>query len=203
LQARGYAGSYYAVRRQLARWRSAQLFTIFGSHSGTTMPILTERASARLVADPNLARLEAARTAVSGPADRLQDCCPEIRLAGKLAPEFAHILRDRNESAWNNWLERNWAEGVPRQLRELAEGLRNDEAAVRAVMKMEWSNGQVEGQVTRLTTIKRQMYGRAKFDLFQIRVLEAARITQLHALACPDAAYFTESAGGPWQGTRS
>ena len=38
-------------------------------------------------------------------------------------------------------------------------------------MKYPWSNGQLEGQVNRLKTIKRQMYGRANFDLLRARVL--------------------------------
>jgi transposase len=38
-------------------------------------------------------------------------------------------------------------------------------------MSTSWSNGQVEGQVNRLKTIKRQMYGRASFELLRIRVL--------------------------------
>jgi transposase len=46
-------------------------------------------------------------------------------------------------------------------------------AAVRAALRLEWSNGQVEGQVTRLKLIKRQMFGRAKFDLLRQRVLLA------------------------------
>jgi transposase len=36
------------------------------------------------------------------------------------------------------------------------------------------SNGQVEGQVHRLTLIKRSMYGRAGFALLRQRVLHAA-----------------------------
>jgi len=34
-----------------------------------------------------------------------------------------------------------------------------------------WSNGPVEGQVNRLKTIKRQMYGRAGLALLRARVL--------------------------------
>jgi transposase len=37
----------------------------------------------------------------------------------------------------------------------------------------QWSNGQLEGQVNRLKLIKRQMYGRAKFDLLRARVLHS------------------------------
>lgn len=51
-------------------------------------------------------------------------------------------------------------------------GLRQqDYAAVRAALATAWSNGQTEGQVTRLKLIKRQMYGRAKLDLLRQRVL--------------------------------
>jgi len=37
-----------------------------------------------------------------------------------------------------------------------------------------WSNGQVEAQITKLKLVKRQMYGRAKIDLLQARLLGAA-----------------------------
>ena len=37
-----------------------------------------------------------------------------------------------------------------------------------------WSNGQTEGQVNKLKLVKRQMYGRAKLDLLEARLLGAA-----------------------------
>jgi|SaaInlV_200m_DNA_2_1039689.scaffolds.fasta_scaffold84510_1 hypothetical protein len=43
--------------------------------------------------------------------------------------------------------------------------------AVKDALVYDWSNGQVEGQVNRLKTIKHQMYGRANFDLLRQRVL--------------------------------
>jgi transposase len=36
---------------------------------------------------------------------------------------------------------------------------------VQAALTHPWSNGQTEGQVHRLKLIKRQMFGRAKFEL--------------------------------------
>jgi len=42
---------------------------------------------------------------------------------------------------------------------------------VKEALNCEWSNGQVEGQVNRLKTIKRQMYGRGSFELLRRRVL--------------------------------
>ncbi len=37
-----------------------------------------------------------------------------------------------------------------------------------------WSNGQTEGQITRLKLVKRQMYRRANLDLTEIRLIGAA-----------------------------
>nr|WP_269078528.1 transposase [Xanthomonas citri] len=46
--------------------------------------------------------------------------------------------------------------------------------AVRNAIISTWSNGQTEGQITRLKLIKRQMYGRAKLDLLQARLIGAS-----------------------------
>jgi transposase len=58
-------------------------------------------------------------------------------------------------------------------LKSFADGLLTDEATVRAALSSEWSNGQTEGQVNRLKMLKRQMYGRTKFDQLRLRVLYA------------------------------
>lgn len=55
-----------------------------------------------------------------------------------------------------------------------AAGLEHDGAAVRAALTLPWSNGQTEGQVTKLKLLKRSMYGRAKLDLLRQRLLLAA-----------------------------
>jgi len=53
-----------------------------------------------------------------------------------------------------------------------ARHLVRDKDAVEAALKLPWSQGQVEGQVHRLKLIKRQIYGRAGFDLLRLRVLQ-------------------------------
>ncbi len=55
-----------------------------------------------------------------------------------------------------------------------AEGVRQDLAAITAALALPWSSGQTEGQINRLKFIKRQMYGRANFDLLRKRVLGMA-----------------------------
>lgn len=52
-------------------------------------------------------------------------------------------------------------------------GIAKDRAAVSAAIKSPWSNGQTEGQITKLKLVKRQMYGREKIDLLQARVIGA------------------------------
>ncbi|MGG6270950.1 hypothetical protein ACQ4M3_42090 [Leptolyngbya sp. AN03gr2] len=51
------------------------------------------------------------------------------------------------------------------------QGIREDYEAVKAALILPWSNGQVEGQVNRLKLLKRQMYGRASFDLLNRRFI--------------------------------
>ena len=56
---------------------------------------------------------------------------------------------------------------------DLANGIEVDRAAVEAAFRLPWSNVQLENQVNRVKLIKRQSYGRAKFDLLRRRVLAA------------------------------
>jgi len=71
------------------------------------------------------------------------------------------------------WLAEAGKCGVP-TMETFAAGLKQDADAIRAALTTPWSNGQTEGQVNRLKTIKRQMYGHASFDLLRRRVLLAA-----------------------------
>ena len=71
------------------------------------------------------------------------------------------------------WLRDARACGAP-AVETFAAGLEQDGAAVRAALTTHWSSGQAEGQITRLKLLKRQMYGRAGFDLLRRRALLAA-----------------------------
>ena len=91
--------------------------------------------------------------------------------------EHASVLRDmicsQESAAFDAWLGTSDSSGVT-QLRTFAAGLRRDYAEVKAALELPWSNGQTEGQVNKLKLIKRQMYGRANFDLLRQRVLLTA-----------------------------
>ncbi len=96
-----------------------------------------------------------------------------------LVQRFAGFIRDRTtdpritNAAFDVWLGEALSCGV-RTVEMFARGLEQDGTAVRAALTMPWSNGQTEGQITKLKLLKRQMYGRANFDLLRRRVLLAA-----------------------------
>lgn len=68
------------------------------------------------------------------------------------------------------WITQVRQDDLP-HLRQFAEGLTTDLAAVTAGLSMSWSSGQVEGQNTRAKLVKRLGYGRANFDLLRKRIL--------------------------------
>ena len=87
-----------------------------------------------------------------------------------LSRKLVEIIKRKDEDGLNVWLNRAQNSEI-KEMRGFAFGIMKDEAAVRQAVTSRWSNGQTEGQVNRLKTIKRQMYGRANFDLLKARVL--------------------------------
>jgi transposase len=103
----------------------------------------------------------------------LYQASPHVYLAQALVQEFATVLREHDVSGLYDWLRRT--ETCPiRELQRVARGMWADQRAIEAAVALEWSNGQVEGQVTRLKLLKSGMYGRSHFDLLRQRVLHAA-----------------------------
>lgn len=87
-----------------------------------------------------------------------------------LAQRFCRLIRERQSDALLPWME----EALKSDFKELVSfvhGLHQDLAAVQAALTTNWSSGPVEGHVNRLKLVKRQMYGRAGFDLLRIRLL--------------------------------
>lgn len=79
------------------------------------------------------------------------------------------MIRKKVGASLEPWLERAWSSPVA----SFASGVRKDLAAVRVAIVSPWSNGQTEGQITKLKLVKRQMYGRAKLDLLEARLIGA------------------------------
>ena len=104
---------------------------------------------------------------------KLGELSADIATAYELVKGFGTMLRERQGERLDDWLGEVEQAGIV-ELRRFASSLKADEAAVKAGLTLEWSQGQVEGQVNRLKLLKRQSYGRAGFTLLRKRVLHAA-----------------------------
>jgi transposase len=170
LRTLGFSGSYHIVRRRIAGWRKASAPQT-SSHRPEPR---FQRPSSRKVSWWLLKDRGDLSPEEASFLEALRTSCPELREASSVAREFAAIVRERRIGAWDDWLAKVKRPGVPRELRGFADGLIEDEAAVKGALSQEWSNGQTEGQINRLKLLKRQMYGRAGFELLRSRCLGVA-----------------------------
>ena len=97
----------------------------------------------------------------------------EVEATYRLAHAFVVMVQERRAGELDGWLA---ACGASRTggLVSFATGLRQNYVAVRAALELPRSNGQAEGQINRLETLKQQMYGRAGFELLRRRVPQTA-----------------------------
>jgi transposase len=98
---------------------------------------------------------------------------PDLERAASLFHLFLQMVRQRRGEELDGWLHAAFHSGIP-ELRSFVVKLRQDQEAVQAGFIFSWSNGIVEGHVHRLKYFKRQMYGRANFDLLRQRVLRVS-----------------------------
>src|SRR4051812_9498230 len=164
----GFKGGRSTVRAWATRRRRAAPDTLDPMPAAATdgwKPPSTARVTRLIQADPS---------ELPGPdrafLDRLLAEAPALAEVASLARNFAALVRKKGTGTLDEWLAA--ATGTP--LAGFAEGLGKDLAAVRAALETRWSTGPVEGQISRLKTIKRTMYGRAGFELLRSRVLHAA-----------------------------
>jgi len=175
IQAQGFDGRYEIMRVYVATLRELSGVPA-RSRTAAGQPLAvkaTERVpSSRMLAwmstqDPHTLDDDQRATLA-----QLRTINPTITLALELGEEFATMARQRQAEHLEGWLERATQSRIAAFV-SLAKGMRADEAAVRAGLTLEWSNGRTEGSVNRLKCVKRQMYGRGKLDLLRLRLLAA------------------------------
>jgi len=177
IRAQGYTGSASGLRQHLRQWRAAP------ARSGlrpkrlvwTRAPAPAKRRTFSirqtkwlLLRTPEA--LDAEETAFLA---QVRTLCPEIETTYHLAHAFKRLIRARDQAALDPWLAQATHSAIT-EFEGFAGSIRKDRAAVDATLTTEWSNGQLEGGVNKLKTLKRQMYGRASFDLLRQRTLYAA-----------------------------
>ena len=161
LQQQGFRGQHSSVWHWLRQRRGHRPKTSERASTKSTLRVSSQQTAWQILKG----------TASAQPyLEELYRCSPQIAQLAHLGREFFRIVRNRDLIAWPEWLDA----AKLTSLRGFVSGLARDRDAIQAALSLPWSNGPVEGQVHRLKLIKRQMYGRASFDLLKLRVLQRA-----------------------------
>jgi len=186
----GYTGSYSHLARFIAPWKDAgqPLGGIVETPLVSPLPALASLAcAARSVAptlDPTTGRRISPLTAAAlcvkprgqmtsrqlSTVDALKAGSEDFTTMRQLAMRFNGLFRERSAEKLDEWLRDAFSCGIF-AMRRFAKVLRQDKSAVQNAVTEPWSNGQTEGQINRLKTLKRSMYGRASIGLLRARML--------------------------------
>lgn len=94
----------------------------------------------------------------------------DIQTTSLYVNRFRKLLENKHGEGLQGWIDEVSGTNL-KELKSFAKGLLSDITAVTNAVSFPWSNGQVEGQINKLKTIKRQMYGRAGFNLLRKRLV--------------------------------
>ena len=166
LQGQGFTGCVSSVRQWAGQWRPCA--------SSPSLEATRARKAWNTPSSRRAVRLVLAEADQLSPADGqfvslLLTHSPELARVIELARRFTGMVQQRQPDALEPWL----AEAKATELTAFAQSLSQELAAVRAALTLPWSTSPVEGHINRLKTLKRQMYGRASFDLLRQRLLAA------------------------------
>jgi transposase len=160
LAVRGFRGSLRVVSEWATRRRRAEK-----ADAESIQRIPSARTIARLMTTGRDTMSKAETVTIAA----IEAGVPALFEARDIIAAFHAMIRRKAVSELTPWIERARETLVA----SFASGVAKDEAAVRAAIALPWSNGQTEGQITRLKLVKRQMYGRGKIDLLQARLIGA------------------------------
>lgn len=161
ITAQGYRGSYGTVYAYLRPFRG------LAAPPAVPAPPKVRHITSWILRDP--ATLDESQKAS---LDGVRARCPHLDALASHVTEFAKILTGRRGEQLDAWITKASADDQP-DLRSFITGLKRDYQAVLNGLTLPYSSGKVEGNVNRIKMLKRQMYGRAGFDLLRKRVLLA------------------------------
>ncbi|MGW0460255.1 ISL3 family transposase [Streptomyces tendae] len=110
-------------------------------------------------------------------AQRLREIlprCPALDRTAHHVRAFAELMNNRQGHDLDQWMTSAKADNLP-ALHTFVTGLGQDLDAVVAGLSLRYSSDAVEGHNNKIKMLKRQMLGRANFDLLRKRVLLSAR----------------------------
>ncbi|MFJ9041866.1 transposase [Streptomyces sp. NPDC102406] len=97
--------------------------------------------------------------------------CHELAALSEHVRSFARMVTELEGERLPEWITSARAASDLPSLSRFAQHLERDLNAVIAGLTLPWNSGVVEGHVNRIKMLKRQMFGRAGFELLRKRVL--------------------------------
>ena len=175
IQAQGFRGSVSLVGQFLSHWRVGLPEPLKRGRvkKRRPVPLVTRQVSARQASWLFVKPREQLTVDQQELIGRICQTHAELQELYALGQDFVLMVKQRQPKRLDPWLTRAQKSACV-ELRGFASGIKRDDAAVKAALSLPWSQGQVEGQITRLKLLKRQMYGRARFELLRSRVLRRA-----------------------------
>lgn len=164
LRERGYQGGTTIVRQYVRRLREA-----FPHDDVPRKPPSVRDVTSWITRHPDSLHADQAQQ-LKG----ILAACPALVRTTEHVRAFADLMNNRNGRHLHRWISRVEADDLP-ALHTFIAGLAQDLDAVVAGLSMRYSSGPVEGHNNKIKMIKRQMFGRANFDLLRKRVLLTAR----------------------------
>jgi len=169
----GFTGSRHMVRFHVRRLRRACGRRCVTGPQPALRPPRVIRPSARRITWLVLGHVQEPSPDDQALLKEIYRRWPQLQETGELVREFHRILKEHDIDALEAWTQLAEEPTTLEEVRRFAQSLRQDWLAVVEAGRQPWSQGQVEGQINRLKLVKRQMYGRANFDLLRQRVLHA------------------------------
>ncbi|XAJ98890.1 transposase [Sphingobacterium multivorum] len=88
------------------------------------------------------------------------------------------MFQQKSSACLESWVKSVEQSDIP-ELKGIARGLLKDFKAVKNAFDLPWSNGPVEGNVNKLKTLKRQVYGRCSLSLLEKRLIDLILTTKI------------------------
>ena len=101
---------------------------------------------------------------------RIIQSSPLLQNLREIVASFKKLLKNGMPEQLEEWIEKVSSYKLP-DINSFVKGLKTDIEAVQNAIIYTWTNGFVEGNVNRLKTKKREMYGRAGFELLRRKVI--------------------------------
>jgi len=154
---------YTGCRRVVGEWTTRRRRSEIAGEGLRKIPSARTIARMMAMARDHLSKADTVTVAA------VETGAPDLVAARTLVDRFFAMVRTKAADDLGDWI----ASATKSLTASFAGGVAKDKAAIDAGITQPWSNGQTEGQISRLKMVKRQMYGQGKLDLLQARLIGA------------------------------